>query len=474
MMSTSDSTGAVPNVMTRTAVKHGRYPSDFQSFRQDAAARSPSWLQDIRDLGWARFDSLGFPTARRGNERWKYTNVAPIARANFAYPSQPSPSNGSAALVPFGQDLSSNAKGGEWLDLVFVDGRLSQELSSTPPPGSGLISHGLVDNVTLSGGDELQEHLGHYIEIQDDGFAALNTAFLDDGAFVKVPDGYSDPVNLRITYVTTAGDEPKVTHPRSLIVAGRNTQLTVVETYAGSPTDSYFTNAVTEVALAEGAHVDHYRLLLESPTAFHVGTSRVLQGKDSTFTSASFAIGTALARNDLEVLLDAPGGYCSLNGLYLTSDGQHIDNLINIDHAQPNCTSRLNYKGILDGKSRAVFGGTVIVRPGSQKSDAEQTDKNLLLSETAEVDSKPSLLIYADDVKCSHGATAGHMNEETLFYLRSRGLDLGTASRMLIHAFATEIIDTVKPEPLREHLDALFNQAIPDKSMPYGGTHDLR
>ena len=200
-MSTSDSTGAVPNVMTRSAVKHGRYPSDFQSFRQDAAARSPSWLQDIRDLGWARFDSLGFPTARRGNERWKYTNVAPIARANFAYPSQPSPSNGSAALVPFGQDLSSNAKGGEWLDLVFVDGRLSQELSSTPPPGSGLISHGLVDNVALSGGDELQEHLGHYIEIQDDGFAALNTAFLDDGAFVKVPDGYSDPVNLRITYV---------------------------------------------------------------------------------------------------------------------------------------------------------------------------------------------------------------------------------------------------------------------------------
>jgi Fe-S cluster assembly protein SufD len=460
--------------VTRPAVKHGRYTSDFQSLRQDAANRSPSWLQELRDLGWARFDSLGFPTARRGNERWKYTNVAPIARADFAYPSQPGSSNGSAALVPFGQDLGSNAKGGTWLDLVFVDGRLSPELSSTAPPGNGLIAAGFGDNAALSGGDGLQEHLGRYIEIQDDGFAALNTAFLDDGAFVKVPDGYSQPVNLRITYVTTGGDQPKVTHPRSLIVAGRNTQLTVVETYAGSPANSYFTNAVTEVTLGEGANVDHYRLLLESPNAFHVGTSRVRQGKDSTFTSASFALGTSLARNDLEVLMDAPGGYCSLNGLYLTADGQHIDNLISIDHAQPNCTSRLNYKGILDGKSRAVFGGTVIVRPGAQKSDAEQTDKNLLLSENSEVDSKPSLLIYADDVKCSHGATAGHMNEDTLFYLRSRGLDLGAASRMLIHAFATEIIDSVKPEPLREHLDALFNQAIPDKSLPYGAKHGLR
>ena len=467
-MSACNSTVAAPNVMTTSAVKHGRYLSDFQALRQAAVAHSPSWLQELRDQGWARFDSLGFPTARRGNERWKYTNVAPIAKADFVYPSEPGPSNGSAALVPFRQDRSSSAEGGAWLDLVFVDGRLSQELSFTAPAGNGLIVGGLGDNAALSGGDELQEHLGRYIEVQDDGFTALNTAFLNDGAFVKVPDGYSELVNLRITYVTTGGDQPKVTHPRSLIVAGRNTWLTVVETYAGSPTDSYFTNAVTEVALDEGAHVDHYRLLLESPSAFHVGTSRVRQGKDSIFTSASFALGTSLARNDLEVLLDAPGAYCSLNGLYLTADGQHIDNLISIDHSQPNCTSRLNYKGILDGKSRAVFGGTVMVRPNAQKSDAQQTDKNLLLSQKSEVDSKPSLLIYADDVKCSHGATAGHMNDDMLFYLRSRGLDLGTASRMLIHAFASEIIDAVKPEPLREHLDTLFNRAIPDKSLPFG------
>ncbi|MQG40509.1 MAG: Fe-S cluster assembly protein SufD, partial [SAR202 cluster bacterium] len=251
--------------------------------------------------------------------------------------------------------------------------------------------------------------------------------------------------------------------------AGKNTDVTVVESYVGPKDSEYFTNAVTEFSLADGARIDHYRLLLEGEKAFHVGTSRVKQEKDSSFNSASFALGTALARNDLQVLLDGPGAYCSLNGLYLTADNQHIDNLISIDHAQPHCTSRLNYKGILDGRSRAVFGGEVMVRRDAQKSDAEQTDKNLILSKLAEVDSKPSLLIYADDVKCNHGATAGHIDADTLFYLRSRGLDLDAASRMLVHAFASEIIDKVRPEPLRDYLDDLFSAAIPDKSLPVAG-----
>jgi Fe-S cluster assembly protein SufD len=275
-------------------------------------------------------------------------------------------------------------------------------------------------------------------------------------------------VTVRISYITSHDAESKVTYPRTLIIAGRNTDITVVESYTG-PTDVvYFTNAVAEISVGEGAKIDHYRLLLEGNKAFHVGTSRVNQEKDSSFSSASFTLGTSLARNDMEVLLDAPGAYCSLNGLYLTADNQHIDNLISIDHAKPHCTSRLNYKGILDGRSRAVFGGEVMVRRDAQKSDAEQTDKNLVLSKQSEVDSKPSLLIYADDVKCSHGATAGHIDADTLFYLRSRGLDLDAASRMLVHAFASEIIDTVKLEPLREYLDTLFTAAIPDKSLPVG------
>jgi Fe-S cluster assembly protein SufD len=248
-------------------------------------------------------------------------------------------------------------------------------------------------------------------------------------------------------------------------VVGRNVEVTVVESYVGRPGAQYFTNAVTEIVVGEGSNVEHYRLLLESPQAFHVGTSRVRQGQDSSFASASFTLGTALARNDFQVLLDGPGGSCTLNGLYLTGDAQHVDNLISIDHAKPYTTSRLNYKGILDGKSKAVFGGQVLVRKDAQKVEAQQTDKNLLLSEQAEVDSKPSLLIYADDVKCGHGATAGHLDEDSLFYMRSRGLDAETAGRMLVHAFTREIIDAVKLEPLQRYLDRLFLDAIPAASL---------
>jgi Fe-S cluster assembly protein SufD len=201
-----------------------------------------------------------------------------------------------------------------------------------------------------------------------------------------------------------------------------------------------------------------------------VGTSRVTQSQDTSFTSVAFARGAALGRNDFQVLLDAPGAFCSLNGLYLTSGSQHMDNLISIDHAKPHGTSRLFYKGILDDRSKAVFGGTVLVRKDAQKTDAQQTDKNLILSDRAEVDSKPSLLIYADDVKCGHGATAGNINKDMLFYMRSRGLDPEAANRILIHAFASEIIETVRLEPLRDYLDQLFTQIVPTTSLiPLGG-----
>jgi len=454
--------------MTSAPAKYARYFADFQSLSEGPGAGAPSWLRDIRDDAWSRFIDTGFPTARRGNERWKYTNVAPIAKVDFGFTLSTAPSNGSEALAP-----SYQLDGPVVRDLVYVDGRYSAELSSPAAGLSGVTAASLAfvasDHASDSAFD-LESHVGRYAPPDDDGFAALNTAFLHDGAYIHVADGHAEKVVIRLSYITTVSTGPKVTHPRTLIVAGRNTDVTVVESYAGPKDSAYFTNAVTEISVGDGARVDHYRLLLEGEKAFHVGTSRVKQEKDSSFSSGSFILGTALARNDLEVLLDAPGAYCSLNGLYLTADDQHIDNLISIDHAQPHCTSRLNYKGILDGKSRAVFGGTVMVRPDAQKSDAEQTDKNLILSQSAEVDSKPSLLIYADDVKCSHGATAGHIDADTLFYLRSRGLDLDTASRMLIHAFASEIIETVKPEPLREYLNTIFAAAIPNKTLPIAGT----
>ncbi len=450
--------------MTLAPAKYAQYFADFQSLSQGPGAGAPSWLRDIRENAWSRFSGTGFPTARRGNERWKYTNVGPIAKIDFGLPLSPAPANGTKNLAPTYQ-----LDGPAVYHLVYVDARFSPELSS-PAAGSGGVTATSLATATADSSFDLESHIGRYAPLDDDGFAALNTAFLHDGAYIHIADGHSEKVVVRLSYIATdktnEDSGPKVTHPRTLVVAGRNTDVTVVESYTGPKDSVYFTNAVTEISVGEGARIDHYRLLLEGEKAFHVGTSRVRQEKDSSFSSASFALGTALARNDLEVLLNAPGAYCSLNGLYLTADNQHIDNLISIDHAQPHCTSRLNYKGIRDGKSRAVFGGTVIVRRDAQKSDAEQTDKNLLLSQSAEVDSKPSLLIYADDVKCSHGATAGHIDADTLFYLRSRGLDLDTASRMLIHAFASEIIETVTPEPLRGYLDAIFAAAIPNKSLP--------
>ena len=445
--------------MTSAPAKHAQYLADFQSLVQGPGADAPSWLRDLRDNAWSTFNEIGFPTARRGNERWKYTNVAPIDRTDFGLAGSPATANGSTALVP-----TYKMEGPAVYDLVYLDGHYSPELSS-PAVGPSGITAASMASVAMDDAFDLEGQVGRYAPT-DDGFAALNTAFLHDGAYIHVADGHAEKVVVRLSYITVDGTEPKVTYPRTLIVAGVNTDITVVESYSGPKDSVYFTNAVTEISVGEGARIDHYRLLLEGDKAFHVGTNRVNQERDSSFSSASFTLGTTLARNDLEVLLDGPGAYCSLNGLYLTADNQHIDNLISIDHAKPHCTSRLNYKGILDGKSRAVFGGEVMVRRDAQKSDAEQTDKNLILSTQAEVDSKPSLMIFADDVKCNHGATAGHIDADTLFYLRSRGLDLDAASRMLIHAFASEIIDTVKPEALREHLNTIFAAAIPNKSLP--------
>ena len=448
--------------MTSASVKFAHYLADFKSLTQGPGAAGPLWLQDLRDSGWSRFNETGFPTARRGNERWKYTNVGPIAKTDFGIADKP-------VSVPSDLLPVYEADGQQIYDLVYLDGRYSPELSSPATASAGITAVSLA-SVASDSSFGLEGQIGHYAPPDDDGFTALNTAFLYDGAYVNIAGDCSEKVTVRISYITVDGTKPKVSHPRTLIVLGRNADATVVESYSGPKESVYFTNAVTEISVGDGASLDHYRLLLEGAESFHVGISRVKQEGDSSFNSASFALGTALARNDMEVLLDAPGAYCSLNGLYLTTDNQHIDNLISIDHAHPHCTSRLNYKGILDGKSRAVFGGTVMVRPDAQKSDAEQTDKNLILSQSAEVDSKPSLLIYADDVKCSHGATAGHIDADTLFYLRSRGLDQTTASRMLIQAFASEIINAVKPEPLRQYVDTIFSAAIPVKSLPFGRT----
>ena len=447
--------------MTQTAIRLDNYREGFEALEQRAGADQPEWLRLLRAQAWNKFNELGFPTARRGNERWKYTNVRPLAVAGFESPDQDLSLAGAQAV----RDVAPWHEG--WHNIVFLDGRYSETLSAKPSDATGITVTNLAQAIA-SNAAGLRNNLGQHAGFDDDAFTALNTSFLEDGAFVLVDANCQSTAPVHFIFITTDQPRQTVTHPRVLVVAGPNSRVTITETYATLAESRYFTNAVTEFVLEDGAQVEHYRLLLESPKAFHVGVSRAVQGRDSTFRSTSFAKGAAMARQDFQVLQDAPGAFCSLNGLYLTTGEQHIDNLINIDHARPNTTSRLFYKGILDGRSKAVFGGEVLVRKDAQKADARQTDKNLLLSREAEVDSKPSLLIYADDVQCTHGATAGHIDEDTLFYMQSRGLDKETAGQILIHAFANEIIETVQVEPLRDYLDQLFLAAIPTKGLQFG------
>ena len=440
--------------MAQALATDNRYLTDFHTLESALPAEAPAWLQRLRRQAFSRFSELGFPTARRGNENWKYTNVGPIAATTFNYPfdvgSEVEPAD-IRAIAPWNES---------WISLVFINGRYSQALSATPAALDGARVTNLAEAIRTDG-DLVEKHLAQHATLEDDGFTALNTAFLQDGAFVHLPEGASLRSPLHLIFVTTESEQPTVSYPRTLIVAGSHSRLTIIESCVSLSPARYLTDAVTEIVLADGAQIEHYRLLLEGTNAFHVGISRVYQARDSTFSSTSFARGAAIGRNDLRVLFDAPGGSCFLHGLYMTSGRQHIDNYINIDHAKPHTTSRLKYKGILDGKSRAIFGGTVLVRPGAMKTDAQQSDKNLLLSEEAEVDSKPSLEIYADDVQCGHGATAGSIAEDAVFYMRSRGLDLETATVLLIKGFASEILDAIKLEPLRAYLERLTLGILP-------------
>ncbi len=433
--------------MTQAPAKYDRYLRDFDA----AVAPQPAWLSDMRRDAIAHFQRVGLPTARKGNEPWKYTNVAPIADKEFVHglpPARALTSQEVAAVAPWCT---------VWKELVFVNGRYSSELSSRDFDGVTALS---LEQALSTHGDVIQKHLGRLAPFDYDGFTALNTAFLRDGAFVLVPDEAEVPVHLHVLFVTTSAGGPIVSYPRTLIVAGKQSKLTMVESYVSVDGGAYFNNAVTEIHLEDGAKLEHHRILLDRD-AYHVGVTRVRQGRDSRFTSMAFSTGPTLARNDLNVLLDDTGAECYLRGLYVAAGDQHIDNYLSIDHAQPHCTSRLYYKGILDDRSRAVFGGTVLVREGAVKTDAHQEDKNLVLSSEAEVDSKPALEIYADDVKCGHGATAGAIAEEALFYMRSRGLDEETAQVFLVKGFAAEILDQVTIEPLHAYLGERTTLALP-------------
>jgi Fe-S cluster assembly protein SufD len=433
---------------------NNRYESDFHDLVITSSGLDSDWLGSLRGDAWSVFQSLGIPTPSRGNERWKYTNLTPLARSKFYLRYDPD------GLDVLSGELNSHAPWHKnWATLVFVDGRYDETLSALELPNG--LTVGNLGTVNSLNSEVVRQNLGHLAKVESDAFVALNTAFLDDGAFVRVDDDANIELPVHLLFITTDGQRPGVTYPRVLVTAGTNSRFTLIESYVGLGGRQRFTDAVTEIELDSGAHLRHFRMLLENEHTFHIGIIRVKQSRDSSFDSLSFSTGPAIGRNDVHTLLDGPGSVSTLQGLYMTTNRQHLDNHISTTHSKPNATSHQYYKGILAGRSRAVFSGRVLVERDAQTTYADQKDLNLCLSRGVEIDTKPSLEIYADDVKCSHGATAGHVDTNSIFYLRSRGVDLETASRMVIRGFADEIIEKIELDPLRDYVESITDRLLP-------------
>lgn len=432
---------------TPTAKQTDPYLKAFERFEQAGASRQPSWLFPLRKAGIARFAELGFPTLR--HEDWRFTNVAPIAKLPFKPVFESTPdglTNNSLTQFPFAKLPGTR--------LVFVNGIYAAELSTAPAQPDG-IKVGSLAAALASDSALIEKHLGRYVRTEDNAFAALNNAFFQDGGFVYVPAGQSVAEPVQFLYINTSKDAGATTHPRNLIIVEREAKATIIESYVSLASAPTFTNAVTEFALGDNCTVEHCKFQDESTDAFHIAALHSHLGRTVNFSSHSIATGAKLSRNNIRTTLDGEGIEAVLNGVYITNGDQLADHYMIVDHARPNCASHEYFNGILAGKSKGVFHGRILVRPDAQKTDAKQTNKNLLLSDDATADTKPQLEIYADDVKCTHGATIGQLNDESIYYLRSRGIGLETARRMLIHAFAGEIIDRVKHDALREELDAL-------------------
>jgi Fe-S cluster assembly protein SufD len=382
-------------------------------------------VASIRERAAETFAKLGWPTPRI--EEWKYTNLAPVAKTRWRF-------DDSAPEVETPLTFGARA----YAELVFVNGRLVRQT------GERLLA---------------PREERHYADWERNALVALNTANMQDGARVEIAEGQVIRGFIHLLFVGRG--DGIWSHPRNLIVVGANAEVAVAETYIGS--GSYFTNAVTEIVAGEGAVVDHYRVECESPDAYHIGNVYIHEERGANVTSRSIVIGGALARSETHVVLGGEGAGITLDGLFVGTGKQHLDNRTVIDHARPHCESLELYKGILDQSARGVFDGRIIVRPDAQKTVSRQENRNLLLSESAVVDSKPTLEIHNDDVKCNHGSTIGQIDDEQLFYLRSRGIDADEARNLLIHAFASEIIGRMKIEPVREQIGRALFESMPHR-----------
>jgi Fe-S cluster assembly protein SufD len=414
------------------------YRLDFE--RGDKVSSEPAWLRETRRSALAVFEEIGYPTMK--DEDWHFTNVAPIGEKIFGQASKGAPvSDDVVARFGHGQD---------WHAIVFVNGRLSSGIANLP---QGITIESLGSAIARDS-DVLQRHFAKLATPESGSFTALNAALSTDGVVLRISADAVVEKPVHLLFIADSAAEGSAVHTRNLVLAERHSQCTIIESYVTIGADTYFTNAVTEVFVDEGARLGHYKLQNESRNAFHVGTIQVHQARNSRYESFSFAMGARLSRTNVYTTLAGDAAEAVLNGLYMVDGSQHVDHQTRIEHVAPNCPSHELYKGILDGNSHGVFNGKVYVHPAAQKTDGKQSNNNLLLSDGARIDTKPQLEIFADDVKCTHGATVGRLDEIALFYMRSRGIGPSQARRLLTYAFAADVLEKIELEPLREALEA--------------------
>lgn len=422
-----------------------QYIKAFENLKQRMAAADVPWVRRLRGEAMASFIEKGFPTTR--DELWRYTDLKAIRETSFVFEPE---------TVPLSQSLIEKIKnehGGS--RIVFLNGRYVREASSFP----GNIE--VVDlRKALATIPELEAHCGAYADFKQNAFVALNTAFLGEGVLIRIPEGSVGEVPLRLVFIADPASDGAIFQPRVLILAGKRSEGTFMEHYSAVNSKSYFTNVVSEIVLKEGASFHHCKIQNENTKAFHMASTWVSQEKGSRFSSWALSTGSQLMRNDCHVGLTKEEASCALSGLCFGDGDQHLDQHTFIDHRKPAGKSRQFFKGLMAGKSRGVFGGKVLVRQGAIQTDATQTNKNLLLSDEARVDTQPQLEIDTDDVKCSHGAAVGQLQEDALFYLRARGIGERDAGRMLARGFAQEVIDAADGDLFKKELEAFVNQKL--------------
>ncbi len=436
--------------MSTTVAQLGNYLEAFTEFSR-AAAEAPAWLRDLREGAFSRFCAVGFPTTR--DEDWRFTSLAPLTRTTFRL------ARGSADQFTV-SDLVQWRMEGAAARLVFVDGRFEPNLSTWGALPRGITVNGLAREIA-NRPDTVAKHLGRYLDTERDPFCALNTAFAEDGAYVHVAKGAAVEQPIHLLFISTSGESPAMTHPRNLVVVEDEGQATIIEDYVSwGDENPAFSNAVTEVIAGGNANVQHIMLEREHLKSYNFSTLRIEQARSANVASHSLLLGGALVRNNVHPVLHGEGGECLINGLFIGSGRQHLDNYMLVEHASPHCASRQFYNGILDEHAHGVFHGRIIVHKDAQKTDAKQTNRNLLLADDAQIDTKPQLEIYADDVKCTHGATIGQIEETALFYLRSRGIDEREARRLLLEAFAGECIERMKPGAARDYTESIVFERL--------------